>query len=115
MESPKAQSQEPLQITAITNEHQEMILVGEINQLQKQVDSGQEKLRKLKMVQLYRKKNDLANLEDLIQKWKTASQEVIVDLQNNLPEPRPTISEMLKSFQIDEGLLNYNQENGDFI
>ena len=47
-------------MNAISEENQQMILVEEKNQLTKEVQERKEMLRKLKMVQLYRKKVRIA-------------------------------------------------------
>ncbi len=59
--------------------------------------------------------NDLSNLEELITKWRQASQEIIVDLQSALPDPKPSIPDLLRTFQIDEKQLCYNEEDECFV
>ncbi|ESO96827.1 hypothetical protein LOTGIDRAFT_115232 [Lottia gigantea] len=92
-----------------------MINLNEIKlKLSSSVSDKEEKLRKLKMVQMYRKKNDLSKLEVLIQKWRNVSQEAIRDLRQMLPEPKPSLHDLIQHLQIDIKLLKYNSESDDF-
>lgn len=59
--------------------------------------------------------DDLNNLGELTEKWRKASQEIIIDLQNALPEPKPSIAALLQSSQIDFDLIHYNETEECFL
>ena len=58
--------------------------------------------------------DDLNNLGELTAKWRQASQEILVDLQNALPEPKPSMADLLRSYQIDFKLMRYNEDEDCF-
>lgn len=89
-------------------------LVAKKLQLQKQLKEKEECLRKLKMVKLYRSKNDLSNLDDLIIKWREVSQQVLLDLHQKLPEPKPSLSCLLQHLHIDPTFLRFNSDEEAF-
>ncbi|CAI9733102.1 Hypothetical predicted protein [Octopus vulgaris] len=83
--------------------------------LEKLLKEKREHLRKLNMVKLYRSKNDFANLDDLILKWTQVCQQVLVDLHSKVPEPKPTLTEFIKYFNIDFDFIKFNPENETFL
>jgi len=106
---------DPSPLLSLAEEDQQKLLVDEIASLKQEIMLKEEKLRKLKMAELYSKKDDLSNLAELTAKWRKASQEILVDLQHALPEPKPTIAELLRSYQIDAGLVKYNEDEESFV
>ncbi|XP_053547689.1 swi5-dependent recombination DNA repair protein 1 homolog [Bombina bombina] len=84
--------------------------------LLKQIKEKEEILRQLKMVKLYRSKNNLAELQKLIEKWRKACQCMIYELQANLSTEnrRLTLTELMDSFGLDDTLLSYNRAEEDF-
>ncbi|XP_077992686.1 uncharacterized protein LOC144446737 [Glandiceps talaboti] len=75
----------------------------------------EETLRKLKMVKMYRNKNDLERLQQLITKWRTASQDILLELQEKLPmEKKPRLGELIKSWQLDPDLLQFDGDVDSF-
>ena len=67
------------------------------------------------MLKAFLFQDDLSNLDELIIKWKQASQEILVDLQNALPESKPSIPDLLKTFKIEANLIGYNETEECFI
>eukprot|EP00795_Rhopilema_esculentum_P005919 gene5919-11261_t len=96
-------------------EDQIKLLNEEKKTLEKEIKTKEEKLRKLKMAELYRRKDDLSNLDELILKWRQASQEILIDLQNALPESKPPIQDLLQTFKIEAKLIGYNETEECFI
>ncbi|XP_064603727.1 swi5-dependent recombination DNA repair protein 1 homolog [Liolophura sinensis] len=82
--------------------------------LQENIEEKQETLRKLKMVKMYRTKNNLDHLDSLISKWRHVSQQALQDLHNKLPEPKPTMTELVNHLQIDHQLVNFNPDEESF-
>ncbi|KAL3863721.1 hypothetical protein ACJMK2_005464 [Sinanodonta woodiana] len=90
-------------------------LIVERDRLQKLLAHNEDTLRKLNMVKMYRAKNDLTTLCNLIEKWRSVSQEALQDLHNQMSEPKPTLTELINHCQIDHALVNYNAEEESFI
>ncbi|XP_041370370.1 swi5-dependent recombination DNA repair protein 1 homolog [Gigantopelta aegis] len=76
--------------------------------LLQEIKEKEETLRKLKMVKMYRSKNNLSHLQTLIDKWRDASQQSLQDLLGLLPEPKPSMSELLHHLQVEQDLVNYD-------
>ena len=75
----------------------------------------EEKLRKLKLVKMYRTKNDLRELEKLTSKWRDVAQEAAEQLLgNSTHEPRPTMAQMLDYLHIDHELIRYSAQDESF-
>ncbi|XP_033633499.1 swi5-dependent recombination DNA repair protein 1 homolog [Asterias rubens] len=92
-----------------TEEHQ-----PDWKSLQRQVAIHTETLRKLKMVKMYRTKNNLSDLEVLIEKWRSACQTALMELHQRLPEPRPTMGTLITDWKIDPDLLNFDPDGDSF-
>ncbi|XP_033102740.1 swi5-dependent recombination DNA repair protein 1 homolog isoform X2 [Anneissia japonica] len=60
------------------------------------------------------KQNDLSELQKLIDKWRGACQESLSELQERMPEPRPSINELIQLWQLDQDLLRYKTEEQSF-
>ncbi|XP_014670391.1 PREDICTED: swi5-dependent recombination DNA repair protein 1 homolog [Priapulus caudatus] len=82
--------------------------------LQEELVIKEDKLRKLQMVELYKSKNDLVRLEELINKWRGASQQILEALHGYTSEPRPTISQLLDHLQIPASVVMFNPEDQCF-
>ncbi|EDO45407.1 predicted protein [Nematostella vectensis] len=86
------------------------------NGLLRQIAEREDKLRKLKMVKMYRTKNDLTDLQKLIDKWRNVSQEAAERLLTKIKkEPSPKMKELLDQFQIDYKLIGYSEEEEGFV
>ncbi|XP_067656796.1 swi5-dependent recombination DNA repair protein 1 homolog [Haliotis asinina] len=72
--------------------------------------AAEEKLRKLKMVKMYRSKNNLQQLQSLIDKWRGVTQRALSDLHNLLPQPRPSLPDFVRHLQIDTHLVQIDLE-----
>uniref|UniRef100_A0AAY4E0P5 Swi5-dependent recombination DNA repair protein 1 homolog n=1 Tax=Denticeps clupeoides TaxID=299321 RepID=A0AAY4E0P5_9TELE len=75
-----------------------------------------ENLRRLKMVQMYRKKNDLRQLKDLIIKWRHCAQEALYDLQTALPSDghKVSLSHFVDLYGLDEHVLHFDRTEDSF-
>ncbi|KAH9488514.1 Swi five-dependent recombination repair protein Sfr1 [Bulinus truncatus] len=89
-------------------------LLKEKKHLESILKEKSETLRKLKMVKMYREKNNLEELQVLINTWREVSQFALVDLHNLLPDPRPTLSELVSNMNIDTNLIQYNVDEECF-
>ncbi|GFS16022.1 SWI5-dependent recombination repair 1 [Elysia marginata] len=89
-------------------------LISQQQQLDSDLKEKQELLRKLKMVKMYREKNDLTELQKLIDRWRSVSQAALSDLLDLHPEPRPQLGDLISHLQIDPGLVQFNAEDQDF-
>ncbi|XP_022238995.1 swi5-dependent recombination DNA repair protein 1 homolog [Limulus polyphemus] len=89
-------------------------LLCRLSELQGQIAKKEDILRKLKMVKVYRLKNDPATFEQLIVKWRRITQEAVQDLHQRMPEPRPLITDLINHLQIDHKLLGYVAEDMTF-
>ncbi|TKS85724.1 Swi5-dependent recombination DNA repair protein 1 -like protein [Collichthys lucidus] len=68
-------------------------------QLRKEVKDKTETLRRLKMVQMYRSKNDLTQLQNLIDKWRSCAQAALYELQSG--EKKNTEKKQKLTFIVD--------------
>uniref|UniRef100_A0A3Q2SQB3 Swi5-dependent recombination DNA repair protein 1 homolog n=1 Tax=Fundulus heteroclitus TaxID=8078 RepID=A0A3Q2SQB3_FUNHE len=85
-------------------------------QLRKEVKEKTETLRRLRMVQMYRGKNDLTQLQTLIDKWRSCAQAALYELQSEVPiEGRKAdLCELVDLFGLDDGVLRFDRAEGDF-
>ncbi|KAK6185760.1 hypothetical protein SNE40_007922 [Patella caerulea] len=89
-------------------------LQKQLKDSQKELEEKEENLRKLEMVKMYRKKNDLTHLDKLITKWRQVSQDALQDFHSMLPAPQPTMAEIIQHLQIDPQLINFNSDEDTF-
>ncbi|KAJ8402753.1 hypothetical protein AAFF_G00364250 [Aldrovandia affinis] len=84
--------------------------------LKKEVGEKTEKLRRLKMAEMYRSKNDLTQLQCLISKWRRCSQEVLFDLQSVLliDGRKASISQLMDHFGLEDRMLHFERTEDDF-
>ncbi|XP_056385165.1 swi5-dependent recombination DNA repair protein 1 homolog [Hyla sarda] len=96
------------------NNHQEM--VQEKKRLLKRIQEKEEHLRRLKMVKLYRSKNNLEELQSLIDKWRESSQLLLPEIQKALStaNQKITLTQLIENCGLDEKLLRYNRAEEDF-
>lgn len=86
-------------------------LVQEKASLERKLREKEERLDKLKLVKLYRTKNDLPELDDLVAKWRQASQEIAETLlANSCRDPTPSMNQLLDYLHIDPSLIRYSTE-----
>jgi hypothetical protein len=61
--------------------------------------------------------NNLDELDELVSKWRTASQLAAHELCNHMGTEgkRPTVRELLTHFQIDHDVIGYSEEDDEFV
>lgn len=80
-----------------------------------QLRDHREKLRKLKMVKMYRTKNDLQGLDELASKWREVAQDAAQCLlESSTSQPRPSMQQLLNYLHIDSELIQYSTEDESF-
>ncbi|KAJ8013988.1 hypothetical protein DPEC_G00035560 [Dallia pectoralis] len=86
------------------------------DQLKKEVKERTETLRRLKMVKMYRSKNDLTQLRVLIDKWRRCSQAALYDLQSDLPVDgkKTSMSQLIDLFGLEDSILHFDRTEEDF-
>ncbi|XP_008285024.1 swi5-dependent recombination DNA repair protein 1 homolog [Stegastes partitus] len=87
-----------------------------VQQLRKEVKDKKETLRRLKMVKMYRSKNDLTQLQSLIDKWRSCAQAALYELQSEVPIDgrKADLSELIDLFGLDGGILHFDRTEEDF-
>ncbi|KAK2824394.1 hypothetical protein Q5P01_021569 [Channa striata] len=86
------------------------------DQLRKEVKDKMETLRRLKMVKMYRSKNDLTQLQTLIDKWRSCAQSALYELQSDVPidGQKASLSELIDLFGLDDTILHFDRTEEDF-
>ncbi|KAM9804401.1 swi5-dependent recombination DNA repair protein 1 homolog [Neosynchiropus ocellatus] len=84
--------------------------------LLREVRDKTETLRRLKMVKMYRSKNDLAQLQTLIDKWRSCAQAALHELQADVPVngEKPGLSDLMDLFGLDDRILHFDRALEDF-
>ncbi|KAF6736968.1 Swi5-dependent recombination DNA repair-like protein 1 [Oryzias melastigma] len=87
-----------------------------LQHLRKEVKEKTETLRRLKMVKMYRSKNDLTQLQTLIDKWRCCSQNALYELQSDVTVDgrRANLSELIDLFGLDDHFLHFDRSEEDF-
>ncbi|XP_004077394.1 swi5-dependent recombination DNA repair protein 1 homolog [Oryzias latipes] len=87
-----------------------------LQHLRKEVKEKTETLRRLKMVKMYRSKNDLTQLQTLIDKWRRCSQNALYELQSDVTVDgrRANLSELIDLFGLDDHFLHFDRPEEDF-
>ncbi|KAL4231116.1 Swi five-dependent recombination repair protein Sfr1 [Mactra antiquata] len=83
------------------------------SQVLKELSAREEVLRKLKMVKMYRAKNNLTELQTLIDKWRDVSQQALQDFYEAMPEPKPSLTQLINHLCIDHQLIRFKSENDE--
>ncbi|XP_069756519.1 swi5-dependent recombination DNA repair protein 1 homolog isoform X2 [Narcine bancroftii] len=100
----------PMTLSAVQQE-----LLEEKDRLQREVQEKEELLRRLKMVQMYRAKNNLTELGSLIEKWRKSSQSLLYELQLVLStDDKPTLTQLIDSLAVEDRILHYDRLEEDF-
>ena len=58
--------------------------------------------------------NNLDELGGLIDKWRDVCQQALQNLHDKMPEPRPSMGDLIQSLNLDAEMLKYNAEDEDF-
>lgn len=82
---------------------------------QEEVSRKEDILRQLNIVKAHRKKNQEEPIDDLIDQWRAAAQQAILDLQQHMPEPRPGLKDILSNFHIEHSVIGYSEEDDCFV
>lgn len=83
--------------------------------LMKQVQDKEELLRRLKLVKMYRSKNNLSQLELLISKWRNCSQLLLYELQSVMSEEKKiSLTQLIDHYGLDDTLLHFNRSEEEF-
>nr|XP_015800381.2 swi5-dependent recombination DNA repair protein 1 homolog [Nothobranchius furzeri]XP_054606321.1 swi5-dependent recombination DNA repair protein 1 homolog [Nothobranchius furzeri] len=93
-----------------------LVSSGDVAQLRKEVKEKTETLRRLKMVQMYRSKNDLTQLQTLIDKWRSGAQAALCELQSEVPVDgrKASLSELMDLFRLEDSILHFDRTEEDF-
>ncbi|KAL0476600.1 Sfr1 [Acrasis kona] len=93
----------------------------ELIYLKKQIELRTKELEKLNAELLESTKIDFSEqeeeLEVLINKWRTVSQEMFIDIYNKIcatKDPKPEMKDLMLHLQIDPKQLNFNEEEQEF-
>ena len=90
-------------------------LEDEMRTLEAKLKEREEKLRKLKVVMMYRTKNNLQELATLTARWREVAQEAAETLlANSTHQPRPSMAQMLDYLHIDHQLIQYSDQDESF-
>lgn len=90
-------------------------LLEEKAHLMKQVHDKEELLRRLKLVKMYRSKNNLSQLELLISKWRNCSQLLLYELQSLMSEEKKiSLTQLIDHYGLDDNLLHFNRSDEEF-
>ena len=90
-------------------------LEDEMRTLEAKLKEREEKLRKLKMVMMYRTKNNLQGLATLTARWREVAQEAAETLlASSTHQPRPSMAQMLDYLHIDHQLIQYSDREESF-
>ncbi|OBS69538.1 hypothetical protein A6R68_01975 [Neotoma lepida] len=98
------------------NENTKERLKEEKAKLVKQVQEKEDLLRRLKLVKMYRIKNNLSELEMLIKKWRKCSQQLLYELQAVMSEDdeKLSLTELIDYYGVDETVVHYNRSEEEF-
>ncbi|XP_058508070.1 swi5-dependent recombination DNA repair protein 1 homolog [Solea solea] len=84
--------------------------------LRKEVKDKTETLRRLKMVKMYRSKNDLTQLQSLIDKWRSCAQAALCELQSDvlIDGQKASLPQLIDHFGLEDRLLHFDRTEEDF-
>ncbi|XP_074855995.1 swi5-dependent recombination DNA repair protein 1 homolog [Carettochelys insculpta] len=91
-------------------------LLEEKLRLLKQVQEKEELLRRLKLVKMYRSKNNPSELQSLITKWRYSTQLMLYELQSALSTDgkKLSLALLIDNFGLEDKLLHYSRTEEDF-
>uniref|UniRef100_A0A023G9X2 Swi5-dependent recombination DNA repair protein 1 homolog n=1 Tax=Amblyomma triste TaxID=251400 RepID=A0A023G9X2_AMBTT len=96
-------------------ENDPALLRKAIAEVQQEVTRKEGILRQLNIVKAHRKKNQEEPIDDLIDQWRSAAQQAILDLQQNMPDPKPGLKDILSQFQIENSAIGYDEDEDCFL
>lgn len=85
--------------------------------LEKQVQEKEELLRRLRLVKMYRSKNNLSELQALIVKWRSSTQLMLYELQSafSADGKKVSLTQLIDTFGLEDQLLHYSRTEEDFV
>ncbi|XP_040034419.1 swi5-dependent recombination DNA repair protein 1 homolog isoform X2 [Gasterosteus aculeatus] len=88
----------------------------ERDRLRREVKDKMETLRRLKMVKMYRNKNDLTQLQTLVDKWRSCAQAALYELMSDVPIEggKASLSALIDLFGLDDAILHFDRAEEDF-
>ncbi|XP_067393101.1 swi5-dependent recombination DNA repair protein 1 homolog [Emydura macquarii macquarii] len=91
-------------------------LLEEKLRLLKQVQEKEELLRRLRLVKMYRSKNNPSELQSLITKWRCSTQLMLYELQSALSTDgkKLSLTLLIDNFGLEDKLLHYSRTEEDF-
>ncbi|KAK7904787.1 hypothetical protein WMY93_017394 [Mugilogobius chulae] len=91
-------------------------LTQQLDQLKREVKDKTETLRRLKMVKMYRSKNNLTQLQSLIDKWRSCAQAALYELQAEVTQDgkKASLSELIDLFGLEDSILHFDRTEEDF-
>ncbi|XP_037577073.1 swi5-dependent recombination DNA repair protein 1 homolog [Dermacentor silvarum] len=96
-------------------ENDPAVLQKAIANVQREVSRKEDILRQLNIVKAHRKKNEEEPIVDLIDQWRSAAQQAILDFQQHMAEPRPGLKDILSNFQIEHSVIGYSEDDDCFV
>lgn len=87
-----------------------------LDHLKTEVKERTETLRRLRMVKMYRSKNDLTQLRRLIEKWRSCCQSALYELQMDLPVDgrKASLAQLIDLFGLEDSILHFDRTEEDF-
>nr|XP_020644623.1 swi5-dependent recombination DNA repair protein 1 homolog [Pogona vitticeps]XP_020644624.1 swi5-dependent recombination DNA repair protein 1 homolog [Pogona vitticeps]XP_020644625.1 swi5-dependent recombination DNA repair protein 1 homolog [Pogona vitticeps] len=109
-------SQNSTEANLLGTDFRQLELLDEKVTLVKQIQEKEELLRRLKLVKMYRSKNNPTELRSLISKWRSSSQAVLYELQSALSTDgrKLSITQLIDSLGLNDQLLRYDRTEEDF-
>ncbi|XP_049267859.1 swi5-dependent recombination DNA repair protein 1 homolog isoform X3 [Rhipicephalus sanguineus] len=96
-------------------EGDQALLQKAIANAQREVSRKEDILRQLNIVKTHRKKNQKEPITELIEQWRSAAQQAILDFQQHMAEPRPGLKDILSNFQIEPSVIGYSEDDDCFV
>ncbi|XP_013815251.2 swi5-dependent recombination DNA repair protein 1 homolog isoform X1 [Apteryx mantelli] len=85
--------------------------------LVKQVQEKEDLLRRLRLVKMYRFKNNLSELQALRVKWRSSTQLMLYELQSafSADGKKVSLTQLIDNFGLEDKLLHYSRTEEDFV
>ncbi|CAB3996346.1 Hypothetical predicted protein [Paramuricea clavata] len=88
---------------------------NEKKELESVLRKKEDTLRKLKLVKMYRAKNNLTDLEELIEKWRSICQQAAEDLYGKFNQANTlTMGKFLDGLRVKHDLIRYSEDEEAF-
>ncbi|KAH6947609.1 hypothetical protein HPB50_020186 [Hyalomma asiaticum] len=60
-------------------------------------------------------RNQEEPITNLINQWRSAAQQAILDFQEHMAEPKPGLKDILSNFQIEPSVIGYSEDDDCFV